>query len=303
MTQFLHPKHWPSWILVGIMWLGSQLPWRLQMATGGGIGSTLHALLKKRRDVVLRNLEIAFPDKTDEQRAALCKAHFLSLGKGLMDVSFSWWGSNRSLLKRSTIDGVENLDAAIATGRPIIFLSTHFTSLEVSGSIIADRLESCFVFRPHKNLLLNNIGVKRREARFGKTIAKDNIRDMVRQLKKGKAVWYAPDQNFRRKGYMMVPFFSVDAPTNPATSRLAKLSNALVIPIYCTREHSGSDKDGYTLHISPPLDNFPSDNINNDTLRINQVVEQQIIAHPEHYLWIHKRYKGSTFKGRDAYSD
>ena len=302
MTQFLHPKHWLTWIVISLMWLVSQLPWRLQMMVGGGIGRLLHAVMKKRREVCLRNLEIAFPEKTDEQRATLCKAHFISLGKGLMDISFSWWGSQEALLKRSRIEGLENLEHALATKRPIIFLSTHFTSLEVSGSIIADKLESCFVFRPHKNPLLNHVGVARRETRFGKTIAKDNIRDMIRQLKLGKAVWYAPDQNFRGKGYVMMPFFGLDASTNPATSRLSKLSNALVIPIFCTREDQDRANEGYTLHISPALDNFPSDNINDDTLRINQVVEEQIRAFPEQYLWVHKRYKGSQIDGRNVYS-
>jgi KDO2-lipid IV(A) lauroyltransferase len=247
----------------------------------------------------MRNLEIAFPEHSHQQRQILCKAHFISLGKGLMDASFSWWGSSKALLQRSRIEGIENLEQALDSERPIIFLSTHFTSLEVSGSIIADRLESCFVFRPHQNALLNHISIKRREARFGKTIAKDNIRDMVRQLKKGKAVWYAPDQKFRGKGHIMAPFFGTEAPTNPATSRLAKLSNALVIPIYCVREDI--DKEGYVLHIGQALDNFPSDNIKNDTLRINQVIEQQINAYPEQYLWTHKRYKGSKVDGKDIY--
>ena len=301
MTQFLHPKHWLSWIGIFFMWAISQLPWRLQMMIGGGTGRLIHSLIKKRRNICLRNLEIAFPEKTHEQREALCKAHFVSLGKGLMDASFSWWGSSKALLKRSHIDGIENLEKAIASERPIIFLSTHFTSLEVSGSIIADHLESCFVFRPHKNQLLNYIGINRREARFGKTIAKNNIREMIKQLKQGKAVWYAPDQNFRKKGHIMVPFFGTPAPTNPATSRLAKLSNALVIPIYCTRESTGNKDEGYTLHIDSPLDNFPSGDTNNDTLRINQVIEQQINAYPEQYLWIHQRYKGCLINGSDIY--
>jgi KDO2-lipid IV(A) lauroyltransferase len=301
MTQFLHPKHWLSWIVIFFMWAISQLPWRLQMMIGGGIGRLIHALIKKRRNICMRNLEISFPEKTHEQRKALCKAHFISLGKGLMDASFSWWGSTKTLLKRSRIEGIENLEGAIASGRPIIFLSTHFTSLEVSGSIIADHLESCFVFRPHKNPVLNHIGINRREARFGKTIAKNNIREMLRQLKQGKAVWYAPDQSFRRKGHIMVPFFGTPVPTNPATSRLAKLSNALVIPIYCTRESTDQKDEGYTLHIHSPLDNFPSGDIDNDTLRINQVVEEQINAHPEHYLWIHQRYKGCQINGSDIY--
>ena len=299
MTQYLHPKYWLSWIGIGFLWLSSQLPWRWQMKLGGGIGLLLHALLPKRRKVCMTNLNIAFPNKTESEKQSLCRAHFISLGKGLFDASFSWWGRPKALHALSHIDGLEHLESALATKRPIIFLSSHFTSLEVSGSIIADRLDSCFVFRPHQNPLLNHISIQRREARFGKTIAKDSIKDMVRMLKQGIAVWYAPDQNFRGKNHLMIPFFGIDAPTNPATPRLAKLSNAVVIPIFCTR--SESENPGYTLHIMQALENFPGDDINDDTIRTNQIVEQQILAFPEQYLWAHKRFKGCKINGADVY--
>ncbi len=301
MTAYLHPKYWLSWVGVGLLWLISQMPWHWQMAIGGGTGKLLHALLPKRRAVCIANLKAAYPNKTATDIQAITQAHFESLGKGVFDASFSWWGNTKKLLRLSHIEGLPHLDAALSTERPIIFLSSHFTSLEVSGSILADRMQSCFVFRPHKNKLLNHLSIQRREARFGKTIAKDNIRGMVKMLKQGTAVWYAPDQKFQRKNHLMVPFFGIEAPTNPATSRLAKLSNALVIPIYCTRSEAHDDSYGYTLRIMPPLENFPSDDINDDTLRINKIIEQQIETHTEQYLWTHKRFKGCQIDGKDIY--
>lgn len=301
MAQFLHPTYWPSWIGISLLWLMSKLPWRWQMRTGSSIGKVLYRAIPKRRAICLTNLGIAFPEKSHTEIEAIAKAHFESLGKGIFDASFSWWGNTKTLLSLSHINGLQHLDAALASGRPIIFLSSHFTSLEVSGSIIAERLESCFVFRPHQNKLLNHFSINRREARFGKTIAKDNIRGMVRMLKQGTAVWYAPDQQFQGKNHIMVPFFGVDAPTNPATSRLAKMSNAIVIPIYCTREEIISEALGYTLHIMPPLENFPTDDISADALLINTIIEQQIASHTEQYLWTHKRYKGSQIGGKSIY--
>ncbi|MGB1311271.1 MAG: lysophospholipid acyltransferase family protein [Leucothrix sp.] len=300
MSAYLHPKYWLSWLGISFLWLVSQLPWRWQMATGGSIGKVLYRLLPKRRAVCMTNLAIAFPHKNTAEIEGITKAHFESLGKGLFDAAFSWWGSTDKLLSLSHISGIQTLEAALSSKRPIIFLSSHFTSLEVSGSILADRLQSCFVFRPHQNKLLNHLSIQRREARFGQTIAKDNIRGMVRMLKQGVAVWYAPDQQFQGKNHLMIPFFGIDAPTNPATSRLAKLANAVVIPIHCTRTESGNDC-GYTLHILPALENFPSDDIKNDTLRINRIIEQQVTTHTEQYLWTHKRYKGSLIDGNSIY--
>ena len=301
MTQFLHPKYWPSWAGVSLLWVISQLPWRWQMSIGGGVGKLLYHALPKRRNVCLSNLNIAFPNKSSSEVQEIAKLHFESLGKGLLDAAFSWWGNTQKLLSLSHIEGYQHLEAAIASERPIIFLSSHFTSLEVSGSILADRIPSCFVYRPHQNKLLNHLSVRRREARFGQTIAKDNIRGMIKKLKQGTAVWYAPDQQFQGKNHLMIPFFGVEAPTNPATSRLAKLSNASVIPIFCTRNEKLGDSFGYTLHIMPALENFPSDNINDDTLLINKIIEQQIETCPEQYLWTHKRYKGCLIDGKSIY--
>ena len=301
MTSFLHPKYWLSWIGVGFLWLMSQLPWRWQMKMGGVIGRLIFTLAPKRRQICIINLKIAFPRKSESEIEAITRAHFESLGKGLFDAAFSWWGNNKKLLKLSHINGLEHLDIALKSKKPIIFLSSHFTSLEVSGFILADRLQSCFVFRPHQNKLLNHLSIQRREARFGQTISKHNIRGMVKMLRQCVAVWYAPDQQFQGKNHMMIPFFGIDAPTNPATSRLAKLSNALVIPIHCTRNEDSSGSLGYSLHIIAPLEGFPSDDIYNDTLRVNQIIESQIQTHTEQYLWTHKRYKGCLINGKSIY--
>ena len=129
MTKYLHPKYWLSWIGIGFWWLSSQLPWCWQMRMGGSIGLIFRVLLTKRRKVCMTNLSIAFPDKSESERQALCKAHFISLGKGLLDASFSWWGRRKSLQLLSHIEGEEHLESALVTKRPIIFLP--FSQLNV----------------------------------------------------------------------------------------------------------------------------------------------------------------------------
>ena len=301
MTPFIHPKYWFSWIGVGFLWLMSQLPWRWQMKLGGAIGKALYHLIPKRRRVCLINLRIAFPQKTDQEVEIIAKDHFASLGKGMFDSTFSWWGDNKKLKKLSHIDGFDHLRFAQNTKQPIILLGSHFTSMEVIGNILSQHIKHCFVYRPHQNKLLDHISIKQREERYGKAIPKHDIKGMIKMLKQGKAVWYAPDQQFHGRNHLMVPFFGVEAPTNPGTSRLARLSNAVVLPIFCTREEQVRNKLGYTLHIMAPLNNFPSDNLYNDTLVINKIFEEQILNHTEQYLWTHKRYKGCSINGENIY--
>jgi KDO2-lipid IV(A) lauroyltransferase len=96
----------------------------------------------------------------------------------------------------------------------------------------------------------------------------------------------------------MVPFFGVPAATNTATSRLARMTGAAVLP-YFQERLPGSQ--GYRAVIYPTLDNFPSEDPAADAERFNKLIEQQIRRAPEQYLWIHRRFKGLTPEYPDFY--
>jgi len=97
----------------------------------------------------------------------------------------------------------------------------------------------------------------------------------------------------------MTPFFDVPAPTNSATARIAKASGAPVVSYYTHRLKDGS---GYRLTIQPALDDFPSDNIEADTQRINSVIEAQVRKQIPEYLWVHQRFKDKSPSGKDVYT-
>ena len=107
-------------------------------------------------------------------------------------------------------------------------------------------------------------------------------------LKNGKAIWYAPDQNYGAEHSVFVNFFNIPAATITATSRLASMNNSPVIPFSHQRS---ADNKSYTLRLQPPLENFPSDDVVNDTQRINNILEKEIEKMPEQYLWSHRRFK------------
>jgi KDO2-lipid IV(A) lauroyltransferase len=123
-------------------------------------------------------------------------------------------------------------------------------------------------------------------------IASDQIRDLLQNLKNNLPVWYAPDQRFIDKNSELVPFFGVPASSNVATSRLAKISGATVLPYFPERS---SDNRGYIVHILPPLDNFPSGDAIADTRRFHELIEEHARRHPAQYLWTYKRFKRPDF--------
>jgi Kdo2-lipid IVA lauroyltransferase/acyltransferase len=138
--------------------------------------------------------------------------------------------------------------------------------------------------------------------RHGNPIPKDDIRTMVRALKNNEAVWFAPDQSYRNKGAAMVNFFGIPAASNPATSRLARISGAAVMTYFGERLPGNA---GYRVVIGPAFENFPGADPVEDVERYNRLLEAQVRLVPEQYLWVHRRFKGLSsdypdYYGRDS---
>ena len=297
---FLSPLYWPTWLGLILLWIIAKLPWKMQMLLGHMLGYLLYFVLKRRRDICHTNLRLAFPQLLTEERKTLVFQHFISLGKGLLETSMSWWGTERGLQNLAKFEGIEHLlehlgkDDQSSTG--IILLSAHFTSLELSGRILSASTPLHVLYRPHQNALIEWVVARVRRKRYGKAIPRDNIRTMIKSLKDKQMVWYAQDQNFGHKNSVFVPFFGVDAATNTSTSRISKISKAVVIPFFAFR----SEKEGYILRFLPALKDFPSDNPKQDAMRINSIIENQVREFSEQYLWTHRRYKDSP-TGEDRY--
>jgi Kdo2-lipid IVA lauroyltransferase/acyltransferase len=158
----------------------------------------------------------------------------------------------------------------------------------------------CPMYRPLDNPVLEKIVARNRRRLFGELVPHDNIRALVRLLRQGEVVWYAPDQNYRRRQSAMVPFFGIAAPTNTGTARLAMLTGAPVLPFFVQRLPGAK---GYRLHLWPALEDFPSDDPVADSARINRIFEQQIERCPEQYFWVHQRFKKRPAGYPDLYAD
>jgi len=127
-----------------------------------------------------------------------------------------------------------------------------------------------------------------RKRRFEKAIPRNNTRALLASLKDNMPVWYAPDQNHAGPQSVFVPFFGITASTLAATSRLANVSGASVVPFFQMRLPGNQ---GYLLLLCPALDDFPGNDPETDTARINRLLEDVIREMPEQYLWLHRRFK------------
>lgn len=288
-----HPIHspylWPTWAGLGLLWLFSRLlPFRAALVAGRLLGRLIRRLSPRRRHIAAVNLRICYPDLSGQAREALLCEHFESLGIGILMIGFAWWASDAKLRPLAEIEGLEHLQAGLAKGKGVILLSAHFTDLEITGRLLSLYQPIAVMYRPHESKAIEWAFSRNRRLHFEAAIARNDIRQVVRTLKRNLPVWYAPDQSFKGRNSTLAPFFGEPAGTNTATSRLASISGAEVILFSGYRKDDGS---GYRLIIHPPLENFPGEDIERDAARINGLIEQAIGYAPAQYLWIHRRFK------------
>lgn len=275
------------------------LPFPVQLALGRWLGRAAMGLLPRRRRIATVNLQLCFPELSEEQRKSLLKAHFESLGQGVFETAFTWWAPDRRLSGLAVAEGLEHIASARAGGRGVILLSAHFTTLEIGCRLLLQSEKFHPMYRRHENPLFEKVMRASRERLSENPIRRDDVRGLLRSLRQGHAVWYAPDQAYRGKNAGSVPFFGVPAATNLATTRLARTSGAPVLPFFSIRREDGR----YRLIILPALDNFPGDDPEADAARINAVVADTVRLAPEQYLWVHRRFKAVRPGDPDPYAE
>lgn len=287
-AALVSPRYWATWLALGLLWCITRLPWAWQLALGRGLGRLARLLALQRKHIALTNLTLCFPELAEGQRRRLLAEHFASLGIALVEMAMSWWGSAQRLKVLARIAGLEHLQAALHKGRGVILLSAHFTTLEIGGCLLALHAPFHVLYRDHKNPVIDAMMRRARTRLFEQAIPRGDLPAMLKSLKQNRPVWYAPDQDFGRENSIFVPFFGVPAATLTATSRLARASGAAVVPFFQTRLPGAR---GYALTLLPALEDFPGDDIEQDTRRIVALIEARIREHPAQYLWAHRRFK------------
>ena len=262
------------------------MPQSWRMAVGTGLGK-LAWHIKSRRHITLVNLKLAYPNLSDTERENLAREHLIAVGRGFVEMGMCWWLSDKRCAELTEFRGLEHLDNALADGG-VIMLSAHFTPLELSGRLLAQKYEMAAMFRPSENEVLNWAWSKFRGKVVKHAIPREDVRGMIKRLKEGLPIWYAADQSKAFKYTAVVPFMGEPALTNTSTSRFAKLGKAKVVPFFV---HRSADNKKYVLKFGEALDNFPSGDEAADAERMNQLIEKAVEDAPEQYFWLHRRYK------------
>lgn len=286
--EFLSPRYWPTWLGLGVLRLVvALLPVPALIRLGEGVGWLIGRVMRGRRHIVEANLRLCFPELDAAARRNLADEHFKALGAGLFEACLAWWASDARLRRHGEVVGLEHLDAAMADRTGALLLTGHFTTLELGARYVAMERPFHAMYRPIKNRLIDYLMHHWRGGRAGlPALARDDLRRLVKALRDGRSVWYAPDQTLDRRYSVFAPFFGVPTLTITATGKLARMGRARVVPFFPERRNGR-----YRITFLPALEDFPGADEAADAARVNHVLEDGVRRALPQYWWVHKRFK------------
>ena len=295
----LHPRNWLIWPAIPLVWMLAQLPWRVVLLLGRGFGHLSWYLSPGRRHIAITNIRLCFPELDGAQQNALARRTLVSTGEATLEIAATYFNRYVRLEKRLEVTGLGHLHRARQEGKGVLLLGMHLNSIDVGARLLGEVLGEEFsaVYRPNDIPVLDWLIRKGRQRYVKDYIDRKDLRGLVRELRRGGVCWYAPDQAYRSPQAVFAPFFGMPAHTITATSKIARLSNARVIPI----AHYRLPGARYRLELGAPLENFPSGSETSDAECINRTIEHFVRKAPEQYLWVHRRFKRQP-DGKNPYN-
>jgi KDO2-lipid IV(A) lauroyltransferase len=269
------------WLLTWV----SRLPMVLLRPLGRLLGTLAWWLASPRRHVTLVNLRLCFPEMPERERRRLGRSHFQWFMCSILERFIMWFGPAERIAALVRIEGAHHFEAL--RGKPVIILAPHFVALDAGGLRLA--MDSRFVtmYQRQKNPVVDAAMRRGRERFPGIVLSRQQgVRAAIRHLRAGVPFYFLPDIDLGPRDAVFVPFFGVPAATVTATARLAQLSGATVLP-FVTLLTPG----GYVGRFYAPWEDFPGDDIEAATRRMNAFVEDRVREAPAQYLWSHKRFK------------
>lgn len=281
---------------------GFALPWALLRAlpleraigVGAAMGALVMSLDRFNRGVAERNLQIAFPEMDLAARGEILRATYRNFGRMAAEwVHFFELGRD-NIERYVAYDGREHWDEAIriSDGRGILVLTGHFGNFEllsVAHSIYGNRI--AIVQRPNRNPIID-AAVTARRVRFGNLSVprKGAGREIMRLLHDNWMVAVPLDLDTRHG--VFVDFFGMPAATNVALARVAMASGAPILPAFMVRE-DGSARHRITILpvIGPAMTGDRAESVRESTQRFTTTIESMVRRYPDHWNWIHRRWK------------
>ncbi len=260
------------------------------------LAACFYYLDARHRHIADVNLQIAFPEYSACERSRIARRSFQNTAMNLLEISKLTRltsGNISELAAYDPVQGLNNYRSALEKGKGILYLTGHFSSWELLPTAHAlHGYPLSFITRPLDNARLDRYLLTIRESKGNQVFGKKNsARHILQSLKSAGTAGILMDQNTSLQEGMFVDFFGLPAATSTGMAILALRTDASVLPGYLTPMRNGR----YTIKFLPPCDVIHTGDRNLDletnTKRFNEILEQIIREQPESWLWGHKRWK------------
>ncbi len=280
-----------AWVIIKIL---GGLPRSLSRAAAIALSWTIYLIHVRLRHVGMRNLKLAFPEKTRRERARILRGVFTSLGRQLAEVCLFPTYTLENVGKVVVYDGFENFERALARGKGVLFLTAHLGGWELSAfthSLYGHPLH--IVMRPLDNVYLDSLMRRYRTMHGNSTVDKDDfVRGLLSAMKAGETVGILMDTNMTPPQGVFTDFFGIPACTASGLARIALRTDAAVVPGFTVWD-PGLRK--YRLRFDPALKLIRTGNDDSDivanTALFTKVIEEYVRKYPDQWLWVHRRWK------------
>jgi len=280
------------------LWLAKIAPKSFIYTTIKGLTLLVYHLDKKRRNLTITNLTMAFPEKTPEEITTLSKEVYTELSKTIAEILLMFTG--RFDIDRSikNVDEAQKKLQSIAKNCPngVIVVTAHFSNWELAAHFLAKNgLPMLAIGREGNNKLIDqNITIRFRNKYGNRATSKDKaMLAMLKTLKEGAAVGLLIDQKTEPHNSVKVDFFGKSADTTFSVAMLKLKLNPLIVPVFIARQSDGM----YEIIINDPVE-YIADEIDDKekkleamTLRYNQSIENIIRQYPSQWFWMHNRWR------------
>jgi KDO2-lipid IV(A) lauroyltransferase len=257
---------------------------------GARFGGLAWSLLGRERRKALRNLAVAFPQRSDRERERIGRASFRHLGASLFEIAWIPNLTPAELERTTRIEGMDRLREAAASGRGVVLFTGHCGNWEwMCAAIGLSGIRMNVIAREIYDDRLNDFIVASR-ARFGVvTIGRGSAssgKEILQTLRRGDVLGLLIDQSLKVES-VAVPFFGVPAPTPVGPAKLAVRSGALAIAGFIHRDAEGVQHLRFQELVDTAVDSDPIAL----TAMMTRKIEEQIRSVPEQWVWMHERWR------------
>ncbi len=265
--------------------------------TGAFLGLCVFSLTRIRREVTLDNLRHAFPEKTEGELRAIARGAFKTYGISITQMLWAGRASVDELKSKVNIGDAGVIERALSRGKGLILMSGHFGAWELLVSSLRLLLGVPFVIivQTQRNRRINAL-VDRLRSRFGNLTVPlgPSIRQVMTALREGKVVAILGDQSGPRES-VFVDFFGRPAATHRGPAAFSLRNDTPIVMVFLVRQRDGTYDALFEEVDRSGLAGSGEENVIELTRRHTRVLEAYIRRYPDHWLWMHKRWKHTAY--------